>query len=176
MTPLDRELMAYHDGELSPRERARVAARLAGDRSARQRLEELASLRNLVRAWARSERERFDVSDAVMREVEAPRVARSRWVPAAVAGSLAAAAALALSATRPVPEPPPGALSSNPSVTAPRSEAAAGPSDEVTGARVESVDFGERSGSIFVLGSSAGTTTVIWMNDLPENRRRIEPL
>jgi anti-sigma factor RsiW len=175
MTPLDRELMAYHDGELSPRERARVAARLAADRSARQRLEELSTLRGLVRSWARSKRDRFDVSDAVMREVRAPRVVRARWVSAAIAASLAAAAALALSVARTRAEPELNSVSS-PSATVPSSGEALGPPEEVTGARVESVDLGGRSGSIFVLGSSAGTTTVIWMNDLPENRRRIEPL
>ncbi len=174
MTPLDRELMAYHDGELSPRERARVAARLAADRSARRRLEELSALRASVRAWAERQRERFDVSDAVMREIAAPCQARQRWLPAAVAVSLAAAAVLALTASRRATEPESNVPEAQASV--PLSGAVVERSDEALGARVESVDFGARSGSIFVVGSSAGTTTVIWMNDLPENRRRIEPL
>jgi anti-sigma factor RsiW len=174
MTPHDLELMAYHDGELSPRERARVAARLATDRAARQRLEELTKLRSAVRAWAETQSTRFDVSDHVMREISSGRAPRIRWVPAAVVVSVAAAAALVVVAQGPAAS----SGSFTPTTAGVTASGAGVParSDEAPGARVESVDFGERSGSIFVLGSSAGTTTVIWMNDLPENRRRIDPL
>jgi hypothetical protein len=109
-----------------------------------------------------------------MREIAAPRSSRAWLLPAALVATLAAASAVVVTAHQPAA----------PETTEPRrAERALVPSSGVTpgaeearGARVESVDFGEGSGSIFVLGSSAGTTTVIWMNELPENRRRIEPL
>jgi anti-sigma factor RsiW len=176
MIPDDRELIAYHDGELSPRDRARVAAWLATDRAARRRLEELTVMRSLVREWAESRSARFDVSEQVMREIAAPGASRARWLPRAVVASLAAAAAAIVVMARPRVTAP--ELSEPASVEAAQVPSSGAPSrgEEAPGASVESVDFGENSGSIFVLGSSAGTTTVIWMNDLPENRRRIEPL
>jgi hypothetical protein len=132
-------------------------------------------MRSLVRDWAASRSASFDVTEQVMREVAAPRASHARWVPRAVVASLAAAAAIVVMARPRSPAPE----SSEPaSVETARVSSSGAPArgEEAPGARVESVDFGENSGSIFVLGSSAGTTTVIWMNDLPENRRRIEPL
>ncbi len=174
MTPDDRDLMAYHDGELSPRDRARVAAWLATDRAART------APRRVVRdalAGARlggvAERSLRRDRAGHARDRGASRLARA--LGPSGGGRLArrrsggrrdgCARAWSLPSSS-KPASVEAALVSSSGAPAGREEA--------TGARVESVDFGDNSGSIFVLGSSAGTTTVIWMNDLPENRRRIE--
>jgi len=178
MKPSELELMAYYDGELSPPDRARVEAWLERDQGARARLAEFAALGDAVRTWAKSrapgeERSSRVVRRAALRESSSTG-RRSLRLRVALTLSFAAAAAVGLAAGHASEGSFQAATASPPTEAAPTAVAAR--ASEVSGARVESIDFGDRSGSIFVLGSGGRSTTVIWMNDLPENRRRIESL
>lgn len=128
---------------------------------------------------------------AAGRQLVAPRVAAPRWI--AVGGALALAAAVMLAVglgvKRGAGTIPSAAVALAPSVgpsagaaRAPGSVAAVGAADlepsEPPGVAIEMVDFGARSGTIFMVTSGEDSTTpVVWLVDeAPEGGARVEPL
>jgi anti-sigma factor RsiW len=114
-----------------------------------------------------------------------------RWLALGPALGLAvAAAAAAVVYLRPAPRPERGAVAPVVSVVGPSAAAlpaSAAPLDETEavpsepGASIESVDFGARNGSIFMVsrgsGSGESETPVIWlMDDPPPTGHRMDPL
>ncbi len=183
MSSGDRDLMAYHDGELTPEEARSVAARLERDAGARARLRGIDQVGDWVRLWAEEKSRGFDVSEQVMARVTRPRAkpaaALGRWLPAAATTlALAATVALLVTSRRPaehaaVPRGPVSLLPSAPPTPPIAAVAAPVPEHSVA---IESVDFGEHQGAIFMVGGSQGETPVIWLADQPPDRRRIPPL
>ncbi len=164
----DRELMRFYDGEVSPSEEALVRARLERDASARSKLRALTQTGDLVREWAQARSQGFDVADQVMARLET-QPKRSRLIdlwPAAAAVALAAAVLLVVFArSAPVDRPAPSAAVSP---LAPKT-AAVLPIKEPSIA-IESVDFGEKPGTIFMVGGESGETPVIWLSDPAPSR------
>jgi hypothetical protein len=141
----DLELMLYADGELDP-ERARkvrVARLYRGD--VVTRLDGIERVGEFVRAWATSEG-----ADA--------RAMRRRALRAAERRRGFATAAVALVALAAVAEPVGGPAL----VTASSSElsSVAGPA-----VAIESVDFGQHAGTVFVVESGGSQTPVVWLDD-----------
>jgi len=150
-----------------------VRQRLQREPEARAKLRGLAQTGELVRQWADARSAGFDVADQVMARLDdqpqpqpqartAPRRSRlmELWLPAAAAVALAAAVLLAIARRHgPVDGPAPGAAH-GPAAT----RAAALPAAEPSVA-IESVDFGEKPGTIFMVGGESGGTPVIWLTD-----------
>ncbi|HVJ19606.1 MAG TPA: hypothetical protein VM686_29500, partial [Polyangiaceae bacterium] len=96
----DRELMRFHDGELSAAEASLVEKELERNPGARAKLRGLSQTGELVRQWANERSQGFDVADQIMARLDAPvpKHSRSRvielWLPAAAAVALAAAVLL----------------------------------------------------------------------------------
>lgn len=174
----DHDLMQFHDGELSAEEAAQVRELLEREPQARAKLRGLAQTGDLVRLWADERSAGFDVADAVMVRLDAPARARSRvielWLPAVAAVALAAAVALIVFG-RGAPTRPsvPGTALTPPSQqgTLARIEPAL-PKREPAVA-IESVDFGDQPGTIFMVGEGSGETPVIWLTDPPPDRHRM---
>lgn len=184
-------VMRAVDGELSAEEQAAVLA----DPEARRAAEGLQQLGDVLRVLA-DERGKSadDIADAVMSRIQAEERRRPAMAPAAARywPVLAAAAGVALmvgvytatqagvpsspapvahhsarlapEAVQVVPPAPPAAL------------AAAELSPEADVA-IESVDFGGKNGTIFLVpGRDQGMTPVVWLVDDPGERGRVEKL
>ncbi|MBN2196223.1 MAG: hypothetical protein JW751_25645 [Polyangiaceae bacterium] len=193
MRPLDPlRLMQHYDGELSSEESAEVERLLVGDPEGRDAFAGLQQLGEFLREFA-DERAASadDVASSVMAHLDfelgpasRSRVVRGRssrrasrirsWVWGAT-GGLAAAAAMALlfaylAPTRTAPSAGPAAASwraanasARPSWAAPDPVRRAEPGPDVS---IETVDFGQRNGTIFMVSSGEGATTpVIWVTD-----------
>jgi anti-sigma factor RsiW len=163
----DRELMRFHDGELSASEASLVEKELEQNPSARAKLRGLSQTGELVRQWADERSAGFDVADQIMARLDTPARTHSRsrvielWLPAAAAVALAAAVLLMVfGRTAPVTRPAPAALSQPAPKTAAVLPAALEPS-----VAIESVDFGEKPGTIFMVGGESGETPVIWLSE-----------
>jgi hypothetical protein len=137
--PSDLELMLYSDGELDA-ERARHVRVLRLFRAeVGARLDGIERVGDFVRVWAESER-----TDAGEVRRRALRTSERRRAVAAVAVALVALAAVAV----------PAASTS--------SELAVAPSPSVA---IESVDFGEGAGTVFVVEAGSSVTPVVWLAD-----------
>lgn len=194
-----RTLMAYYDGELTAAEAEAVEQQLQSDAQAQAVLAGLSQVGDFVRA---AEAERLGaadgIADGVMARIEreVPRAAprdpkRSRrftlGVVAPVALAAAAAGVLWISGNKsdgtaraPVAQPtlsaPAAALAPAPEPTVAALQAPA--ADQAPAISIESVEFGPRTGSIFMIPAGEAETPVVWLLDEPEapTRPRMEPL
>jgi hypothetical protein len=151
----DEALMLFHDGELDA-ERAR-AVRVGRLHHARvtARLEVLSTLGDAVRLWAAEAK----VDAAAERRAFEQKQARRRVLGV---GATALLAALALPFVLPAEGPQAVAAASRP----PATSAPAEPEPPPGPVAVESVDFGTRPGSIFLVeGEAESETTVVWLDD-----------
>ncbi|HEX6274312.1 MAG TPA: hypothetical protein VFZ53_14825 [Polyangiaceae bacterium] len=138
--PSDLELMLYSDGELGSEHARRVRLARLCDARVGLRLGRIERVGDFVRAWAKSE------------GVDAPAVRRRalRTIERRRAWASVAAALVALAA---VSEPAASRIS--PELAAASSPAVA----------IESVDFGERAGTVFVVETGSSATPVVWLSD-----------
>jgi hypothetical protein len=140
MKPTDLELMLYADGELDAERarRVRVARLHHGEVGAR--LEGIERIGAFVRVWAKTQ----DVDAPEVRRRAQRALARRRAF-----GVVAAALVVLAAAAEPVS-----------STTTPR--LAVSPIPAVA---IESVDFGERAGAVFVVETDSSATPVVWLED-----------
>ena len=181
-----RDLMRYHDGELSPGEARDIEQALDDDDEAQEHLLALEQLGDLTRAWAEQRSaDQVNLVDGVMARIERQKSEPSPLAPARRAApivasvlALAAAAALFVTLRRPVAEravpTQPSAHSvrlvdPKPSPSEARSADAplAEPAVPAPAVAIEAVDFGENHGSIFVVSSASGDTPVVWLSEGP---------
>jgi hypothetical protein len=138
-SPSDLELMLYSDGELD-RERARrvrVARLWRPDVGAR--IDGIERVGDFVRAWARAEGvDAAEVRRCALRAVERRRALGAVAAALVVLSAVAVPAASSSSAH---------ARSSTPPVA------------------IETVDFGGRSGAVFVVETGSTVTPVVWLED-----------
>lgn len=198
MTPRDQQrLMLLHDCELSEDEARELALELERDEVARETLEGLTQLGDFVRAVETPRLTSADriAGDVLARLEEERRVVvpldsrrgKTRWwwwvAPAA-----AAAAVLLLVTERGAGPTSPAAGPTARVAMEPSIQPALAPSPlppEDTGsvelssaASIESVDFGPRTGTIFMVSAGQAETPVVWLVDEPEQARgyRNKPL
>lgn len=153
-------LMRYHDGELSRPAERHVERELQTDPLLQVELESYQAIGELVRDWGEHRsRAHTDIVDDVMRAVDARpysrRAPRKRAPRVLTWGSLAVglAAGIALlvrASSAPVYSPQPGAA------TLPKSEGSVA---------IESVDFGARGGTVFMVSTTSSDTPVVWTDD-----------
>jgi anti-sigma factor RsiW len=182
-------LMRYYDGELDADEAAELEAELERDAEARGVLAGLEQLSGFVRREA-AERDVPDLTDAIMAEVAreprqdrtAPAPAPAGWrviVPAAAAVLALAASVALVNEFSAAPAEPVRVVQQPPLVVAPPEEPAAVPLvvAERDAVAIETVDFGAREGTIFVVQEGEGSTPVVWLMDEPAPAGgRMEPL
>lgn len=187
-------LMRYHDAEVSEDEARAVEAALEQEPALVEALEAYAELGNFVRASSDSRAvQSFDISDRVMSAIAAvpqrtarpparvhsllPRIAT--WVSlgaAIAAGSVLVARSWSApqsavggrGAHVAAGEHSPLAPSAAPDLSAaPELAAALQAEDEpkLPPATIESVNFGENAGSVFVVSTGSSETPVVWMPD-----------
>ncbi len=195
MSPASEELlMQYLDGELAPEGKAEAERLLEDSEEARAFLEQLEEVGQVVRAVGLERTAAApDLTDAILSRVTAgvssgageARVhfLRRAWAPL---GAVAlAAAAMAAVFLRPVPGVVPtpvqsasGAqVESLPQVAAySAAPADAESEDEEEGAEIESVDFGARAGTIFMVASGPQVTPVVWLTDETLPSSKMAPL
>jgi hypothetical protein len=184
------DLMRLHDGELTEEEALELEAALAAED--RAVLNGLSDLGDRIRLM--NEHPSVDLTDDIMARLdEAPalqaapvvelRPRRTGVYVAAALGLAAAAAVVLWFANAKSPETPTARPTATP-ITTPsptpeimplQEEAVADlalPEDE--GAAIESVDFGNRNGTIFMVPAGEETTPVVWLAD--ESDARMEPL
>lgn len=190
----DLDLMRLHDGELPPDEAASVEAYLRADPQALATLERFERVGELVRELAdKRGAGGTTIADSVMASIERDRAARPTmpaWRRIAPIGAavlaMAAAAALVVRANAPherpasrvvavahlpAAQPVPASASVPPGAVAPEAEEA------VPSVAIESVDFGARDGTIFMVQNGESETPVVWlMDDSAVPGGRIEPL
>jgi anti-sigma factor RsiW len=188
-------LMRYYDGELSDEEAAEVEAALENDPDARRVFEGLEQLSAFVRKHE-EEQALPDLTDAIMgriareeRKESAPpaEVVRGPWstiLPAAAA-VLALAAGVALvnelsnkpATTTPVVQQPSSELPVAPVPSEEPAEEQVLADSQHPAVAIETVDFGAREGTIFVMQEGEGSTPVVWLMDEPAPAGgRMEPL
>jgi anti-sigma factor RsiW len=188
-------IMRYHDGAVSEEEAIAVEEALEHDPALLEELEAYSELGSFVRAWgeARSEQQ-IDIADSVMDRIQAleapaPRIApvHSIWPRLATWVSLGAAiAAGSVLVVRSWSAPPGMPRGSHPAVSA--DQAALAPPSAATApdvppavtppdvsaaleeepkepATIESVDFGQTNGTVFVVSTDSADTPVVWMPD-----------
>jgi hypothetical protein len=136
----DIELMLYSDGELDAERARRVRVARLCHPEVGIRLEGIARVGAFVRAWADEEG-----VDARAARRSALRGTERRRALGAVGVALVALAAVA-----------------EPMSASDRSEVALAPNPTVA---IETVDFGEHAGTVFVVESSVGVTPVVWLVD-----------
>jgi anti-sigma factor RsiW len=193
MTRDDDRLQRYFDGELDAEGLAEVERELEAPGDARAYLRELQAVQEAVRSIASARAAAApDLADSILaRALAEPgplrrRAERGRLLRLAPpAGLLLAAAAALLLYLRPGPKPSEGLVAGEPSsvVTTVGEQPSAEPAVEVAeqeaspGASIESVDFGDRDGSIFMVATGPEATPVVWLvDDADEARDRIAPL
>lgn len=159
----DLELMLLHDGELDPEREQRIRAARLHSPELGQRLESLASLGTFVREWAQQN----GVDPARERRARAARQRRR----ALVASCSLAGACLVSWASTSVPVERVSAIAPAVVASPPEVVAVAVKSDDRASVLVESVDFGRRAGTIFLLETESVPTTVVWLPDGPEAGR-----
>ncbi len=184
----DRDLMLFHDGELSEKDAQRLAKLVAEDPYALRMLREVEFTGDALRVWAGAHSNRADdIADRVMDRIQAePRPMRARRprrkMMAALAGGLALAAGVGLilvgvSSDRRQTNRSSG-LDPSPSSALDRvaeaAEAAFGAdtdSDEFEpSATIERVDFGGTNGTIILVSASDDAVTpVVWVADDPDS-------
>ena len=187
----DDTLQRFYDGDLSPLEEHGLQARIENDPAAQRRLAELGQLTELMRAAA-DELGNSVRSGALFLAIEEKlalpdqtrfgarfRLVASEWLEhrRAALGPIVAATAVAAVTLLAVIKPsdpslldPEGATS----VTAPNTEApapiAAATQGEPTapamhGSRIEDVDFGASTGTVFEIDNQGVAVAVVWITD-----------
>jgi anti-sigma factor RsiW len=188
VSPEHSRLMRYYDGELDADEAAELEAELENDREGREVLAGLEQLSGFVRGA--SERPAPDLTDAIMARVaREPRQDRTLAEPALAGWRVilpAAAAVLALAASVALvnefsrtPAEQVRVVQQPPLIAVPPEESAAAPTvvAERDAVAIETVDFGAREGTIFVMQEGEGSTPVVWLMDEPTPAGgRMEPL
>ncbi len=199
-SPIDElDLMRLHDGELAAAEVERLEARLLAEPEAARRLRSFERVGGLLREFSDQRGRGGDgIADAVIASIEGERASQPRSVPrwrrvapvAAAVLAMAAAAVLVVRSGAPHRVPVADALAVAP---APAIEPAAGrsssdavvqpavlpePAEDATpSVAIESVDFGARNGTIFMVQNGETETPVVWLMDDPAlPGGRIEPL
>jgi anti-sigma factor RsiW len=186
-------LMRYHDQELSESEALAVAAEVERDPELAEEIAAYAELGSFVRAWgeARSA-EHVDLVDDIMLAIEPPahkfakvspiRVHAPRivaWV--SLAAAVAAGAVLVARSWSADPNAARGAGADG-SVAVTTSASAAEPTEPpAPPVAIESVDFGTKGGTVFVVSTDSAETPVVWTTDddesaSGESEDRNEPL
>jgi anti-sigma factor RsiW len=185
----DETLQRYYDGELSPVEERAVRARVESSPEAQKQLAELARLSELFRVAADEMGSEVDSSllfAGIERDLKKEeslgtlgklRVVRDEWmehrrgVVVSLVGATAVAAAALLTVLGPRAADGPSELaqrtkgvSESPTVAAPLPSAAPAMA-RVQGSRVENVDFGGNTGTVFEIESQGVTTAVVWITD-----------
>jgi hypothetical protein len=164
-------LQRYYDGDLTPAEERNVRTELSHDAAARRRLDELAQLSELMRGPMLEAAGNLD-SDALFAGIEAGirqqkalgfgerlRLVGGEWyehkrgvlLPAAASLAAAAAVLVLLLVPREAQQPDgvdPGALVA-----------------QVHGTRVENVDFGQSTGTVFEVDNEGVSAAVVWISD-----------
>jgi anti-sigma factor RsiW len=167
----DDTLQRYFDGELSPVEERSVRAEVQGNAEAQARLRQLAELSELVRLAVAQSTHGLD-ADAMFAGIQGDirkqeklgfgerfRLYSSEWVehrkgvliPTVASLAVAAAALIVLL----VPHEPSPKLATLPTSTAPA----------VHGSRVENVDFGKSTGTVFEVDNEGVSAAVVWIAD-----------
>lgn len=196
----DLELMQLHDGELPEADAARLAEECADDPASLALLADLDHIGDVVREFADQRGAAADsIADVVMARIEQERVAPvedphvpawRRFAPVGAAVlAMAAAAVLVIQARAPYSAPSFRAAPSEsapahqPVASNPTAEAVPAPAapvatdDTLPSVAIESVDFGSRDGTIFMVQSGQNETPVVWLVDEPASPgARIEPL
>lgn len=162
-------LQRYYDGDLTPDEERGVRAEVAKSPSAQERLAELAALHELMQAPVLEAAQGLD-GDALFARIQAGiqaqqqlgfgerlRVLSGEWfehkrgvlVPAAASLAAAAAALIILLVPREAKQPAGG----EPMLAA------------LHGTRVENVDFGQSTGTVFEVDNEGVSAAVVWIAD-----------
>jgi hypothetical protein len=181
----DDTLQRYYDGDLSPVDERAVRTRVEGDADAQKRLAQLAQLSDLFRMASEDAAAGLD-SEALFASITADvekqqqlgtferlRLVSSEWlqhkrtviVPLVATTAVAAAALLTVL----VPQRHKGARDED--LAEAPSEAAAGSPQAATsphGSRVEGVDFGANTGTVFEIDNEGVSTAVVWITDEEE--------
>jgi anti-sigma factor RsiW len=184
----DETLQRYYDGELSPVEERAVRARVESSPEAQKQLAELARLSELFRMAADEMGSEVD-SAALFAGIESDlkkepslgalgrlRLVRDEWlehrrgVVVTLVGATAVAAAALLTVLGPRASDGDEELQHVAQNTpAPTAAPSAAPEAEgtarVSGSRVENVDFGKSTGTVFEIESQGVTTAVVWIAD-----------
>ena len=182
----DETLQRYYDGELSPVEERAVRARVESSPEAQKQLAELARLSELFRMAADemgSEVDSASLFAGIERDLKKQeslgmlgrlRVVRDEWmehrrgVVVSMVGATAVAAAALLTVLGPrATDSGDEVAHVAKEVSAPTSAPAAEP--RVSGSRVENVDFGSNTGTVFEIESQGVTTAVVWIADDEES-------
>ncbi|HVZ35644.1 MAG TPA: hypothetical protein VG963_24630 [Polyangiaceae bacterium] len=173
-TPIDDDtLQRYYDGDLSPLEEHSVNARIEADPAAQKRLAELARLTQMMRDSA-DELGRSVRSAALFAQIEAKlakpeqvgfgsrlRVVASEWlehrratlapiVTAALVAAITLVAVVGPNERELVELPASGEI---------------GSAEAVHGSRVEHVDFGASTGTVFEIDNGGVSAAVVWITD-----------
>jgi hypothetical protein len=162
-------LQRYYDGDLTPEEERSVSAALAQSESGQRRLDQLVQLTELLRAPVLEAAEGLD-SDALFARIEGGvqrqqalgfgerlRLLGSEWfehkrsvlVPAAASLAAAAAALIILLVPREARHPQDG----EPVLA------------QLHGSRIENVDFGQSTGTVFEVDNQGVSAAVVWIAD-----------
>jgi anti-sigma factor RsiW len=170
----DDTLQRYFDGELSPVEERSVRAQVQGDPTAQARLRELTKLSELVRMAVAQSTQGLD-ADALFAGIQTDirkqeqlgfgerfKLHSSEWVqhkksvliPTVASLAVAAAALVVLL----VPHETSEKLATLPAVQTPAAQA-------VHGSRVENVDFGKSTGTVFEVDNEGVSAAVVWIAD-----------
>ncbi|MFT3927391.1 MAG: hypothetical protein QM778_32955 [Myxococcales bacterium] len=182
----DETLQRFYDGDLSPVEERAVQSRIAQDPSAQKRLRELERLSALFKIAAEDAASGLD-SDAMFANIEQQirtddaqgtgarlRVVAGEWASSQrrlllPLAAVAAAAAVAIFALNPSGSDDETARSAQKrertrvAELGPNEEAPSAPS--LHGTRVENVDFGNSTGTVFEIDSEGVATAVVWIAD-----------
>ena len=181
-------LMRYHDGAVSEAEARVVEEALEQEPELLEELEAYSELGSFVRAWGDARSDKLvDLAASVMSAIESeerpqPVAARqtvhsllprlATWVSlsaAIAAGSVLVARSW--SAPRVVPGAAPAAGAANQPTLAPASaappdvSAALEEEPKPPPATIESVNFGDQNGTVFVVSTDDSETPVVWMPD-----------
>lgn len=167
----DDTLQRYFDGELSPVEERSVRSAVQGDPAAQARLRELARLSELVRLAVAQSTRGLD-ADALFSGIQTDirkqqqlgfgdrfKLHSSEWVehkkgvlvPTLASLAVAAAALVVLLVPRETSE----TLATLPAPT----------SQPIHGSRVENVDFGKSTGTVFEVDNEGVSAAVVWIAD-----------
>jgi hypothetical protein len=181
----DETLQRYYDGDLSPVEERVVRTRIESDPDAQKRLRELEKLSALMRIGAEEMASGLD-SDALFARIEQGiekhesvglgerlRVISGEWLshrrqvvlPMMAAAAAAAIAVVTLTARDAGDEDLARSAAKRERVRLAQVEA---PATKVQGSRVENVDFGTNTGTVFEIESAGVMTAVVWIADEEE--------
>lgn len=173
-TPIDDDtLQRFYDGDLSPLEEHSLSARIEGDADAQQRLAQLSKLTDLLRDNAHElakgvdSAAMFSAIESKLTRAEQPgfsarlRVLTSEWlehkrgslVPIVAAAAVAAATLLMVTRGQ---------------NTLPADDEGAGETAQVHGSRVENVDFGTNTGTVFEIDDRGVAVAVVWIAEEEE--------